>query len=69
MKIRAVKANPRRRAFEVTAGRKHLVLPFAKVDVRPTADDPISKMFVDPELGAEGFTYVLQSGREATVHI
>ena len=69
MKIRAVKANPRRKAFEVAAGRKHWVLPFAKVGVVPTADDPVAKVFVDSELGAEGFTYALQSGREGTVHL
>jgi predicted XRE-type DNA-binding protein len=69
MKLRSVKANNRRRAFEVTAGKKRLSLPFAKLDLRPTADDPISTVFVDRELGREGFTYVLKSGREGTVHI
>jgi len=37
--------------------------------VQPSADDPIAKVFVDQELGREGFTYILQSGREGTVHI
>lgn len=69
MKIRIVKANPRRKAFEVTAGRKRYLFPFAKLDVRPTTDDPLVKVFVDSELGAEGFTYGLRSGREGTVHL
>ena len=69
MKIRAVKANPRRKVFEVASGRKHFVFPFAKLDVRPTADDPLVKVFVDPEIGEEGFTYRLRSGREGTVHV
>lgn len=69
MKIRSVKANNRRKAFEVTAGKRRLLFPFARLEVRPTADDPIAKVFVDQELGAEGFTYFLQSGREGTVHI
>ena len=69
MKIRNVKANNRRKTFEVTAGKRRLVFPFARLEVQPTSDDPIVKVFVDRELGAEGFTYVLQSGREATVHI
>jgi len=30
---------------------------------------PVAKVFVDQELGREGFTYILQSGREGTVHI
>jgi hypothetical protein len=69
MKIRGVRANNRRRAFHVTAAKKRLVFPFARLEVQPTADDPIVKVFVDNELGAEGFTYVLRSGREGTVHI
>lgn len=69
MKIRRVTANNRRKAFEVTTAKKRLVFPFARLEVRPTADDPITKTFVDKELASEGFTYVLQSGREGTVHI
>jgi hypothetical protein len=69
VKIRNVKANNRRKAFEVTAGRKRLMFPFTKLEVRPSADDPIRKVFVDRELGSEGFTYVLRSGREGTVHV
>ena len=69
MKIRSVRANNRRKAFEVTAAKKRLVLPFARLEVQPSADDPLTKVFVDQELGSEGFTYVLQSGREGTVHI
>jgi len=69
VKIRSVKANNRRKAFEVTAGRRRLSFPFARLEVQPTSDDLITKVFVDQELGAEGFTYILQSGREGTVHI
>ena len=69
MRIRTVKANNRRKAFEVWVNRKRLVFPFAKLEVQPSADDPIAKVFVDQELGGEGFTYILQSGREGTVHI
>ncbi len=69
MKIGRVKANNRRKAFEVTAAGKRLVFPFARLEVPPTADDPIAKVYVDRELGAEGFTYVLKSGREGTVHV
>jgi hypothetical protein len=69
MRIRTVKANNRRKAFDVWVNRKRLVFPFAKLEVQPSADDPIAKVFVDQELGREGFTYILQSGREGTVHI
>jgi hypothetical protein len=69
MKIRKVKANTRRKAFEVTVGVKRLMLPFARLELQPTVDDPLVKVFVDRELGAEGFTYVLASGREGTIHV
>jgi hypothetical protein len=69
MKIRHVKANNRRKVFEVGLAGKSLVFPFGQLEVQPTADDPIANVYVDRELSAEGFTYVLKSGREGTVHI
>ena len=69
MKIRRVKVNNRRKAFEVTTAKKQLLFPFARLELQPTSDDPIDTVFVDQELGAEGFTYVLHSGRVGTVHI
>lgn len=69
MKIRSVAANNRRKAFEVRTSGRSFVFPFAKADPRPTAGDPVTRVFVDKELGREGFTYVLKSGRGGTVHI
>jgi len=68
MKLRAVTYNNRKRAFEVKAARKTFQLPYSKVDPRPSATDPITRVFIDQELGREGFTYVLESGKEGTVH-
>ena len=69
MKIRAVVGNNRKKVFEVKTSTRTLVFPYAKVDPRPTANDPLERVFVDRELGREGFTYVLTSGREGTVHV
>ena len=69
MRIRTVKVNNRRKAFEVWVAKKHLGFPFARLEVRPSGEDPVTKVFVDQELGYEGFTYILRSGREGTVHI
>src|SRR5262249_13073086 len=69
MKIRAVSVNNRRKAFEVRTAKGVLRYPFAKVDPRPTGDDPIARVWIDEELDREGFTYALGSGREGTVHI
>ena len=69
MKIRSVKHNNRRKAFEVKTLRKTFQLPYSKVEPQPTVADPITRVFVDRELGREGFSYVLESRKEGTVHI
>ena len=69
MKIRTVLHNNRRKGFEVRTPRSRLWFPYGKLEVRPTAQDPVVKVGVDPELGREGFTYSLKSGKQGTVHI
>ena len=54
MKIRSVKPNNRRKLFEVTTSSgKRLVFPFARLEVQPTPEGPLAKVFVDKEIGAE----------------
>ena len=69
VKIRSVTANNRQKAFVMMAGGKTYRLPYAKVDPRPGAGDPVVEVTVDPELGREGFTFRLASGRQGSVHI
>jgi hypothetical protein len=69
VKITAVTANNRRRAFEVGTRRGHWLFPYSKAEPEPTASDPLVQLYIDPELGREGFTYVLASGAEGSVHI
>ncbi len=69
MKIRAVTANRRRRTVEITTSKGGLLFPFSKLQPKPTPDDPIARLCVDKDLGSEGFTYVLVSGKEGTTHI
>jgi hypothetical protein len=69
VKIRSVSANNRKRAFEVSTTSKVFTFPFVKADPAPAPADPIVQVFVDDELGREGFTYVLASGREGSVHV
>ena len=69
MKISGVKSNNRRKAFEITAGRRTYVFPYAKLDVRPTAANKVADAYVDKEFGGEAFSYSLESGEEGTVHI
>ena len=55
MKIRGVRINNRRKAFEVRTSSRRMLLPFAKVAPKPTPTDPVVQVFVDKEIGSEGF--------------
>jgi DNA-binding TFAR19-related protein (PDSD5 family) len=70
MKIRRVSVNNRKGQLELEA-RSGRVLPFpyAKLDPRPTTTNRIRVAHVDKELGSEAVTYVLESGKEGSVHI
>jgi hypothetical protein len=68
MKIQSVVQNNRKKSFQVKAGRRLFQLPYSQVEVKPSAVDPIVRLFVDSDLGREGFTYQLKSGKEGTVH-
>lgn len=67
MKIQSVRANNRSRSFEIDTRRGTFSIPYAKLEARPCALDPIVDLYVDPELAREGFTYVLRSGVEDSV--
>jgi Cro/C1-type HTH DNA-binding domain len=69
MRIRSVKHNNRKKIFEIKTSTKVFAFPYTKSDPRPTPDDPVTRLFVDADLGREGFTYKLESGRTGTVHI
>ena len=68
MKIQSVTHNNRKKAFQVKMSKKLFQLPYSKVNPQPGATDPITRVFVDKELKSEGFTYVMESGKEGTVH-
>lgn len=68
MKIQAVSLNNRKKAFQVKTSKQTFQLPYSKVDLQPSSTDPIVRVFVDKEIGSEGFTYLLKSGKEGTVH-
>lgn len=69
MKILGVMVNNRKHVFEVRTRRGTLVFPYAKCDPAPSPADRVTEVFVDPELGREGFTYRLNSGVEGSVHV
>jgi hypothetical protein len=68
MKIRSVMWNNRKKAFQVKSSKGTMWLPYSKIEVRPSSNDSVARVFIDKELGSEGFSYVLTSGKEGTVH-
>ena len=69
MKIRGVRANNRKRAFELVAANKHLSCPYSKTVPAPTQENPVVRVFPDDEAAREAFTDALQSGQTGTVHV
>src|SRR2546427_2277793 len=69
MKIASVGYNNRRKAFEIKVGSRTFTFPYSKAVPPPTVDDPVRRVAVDKDLAREGFTYVLESDREGTVHV
>ena len=43
--------------------------PFSKLILKPTRQDPVRRVFVDPELAKRAFTYQLVSGKEDSIHL
>ena len=69
MRIRAVQADNRRRAFRVSTDRGVFDFPYAKAHPAPSPSDRIEDVFPDPELGYQAFTYRLESGVEDSIHL
>jgi len=69
VKIKKVEANNKKRVFVVHTARAVFEFPYARCDIGPTADDRLVRVYVDPELANEGFTWVLESGQEDSLHI
>lgn len=69
MKVLEVSANRRKRSFAIRTDEREYAFPFAKLRLRPTAEDPVEEVFADPDMAKEGFTYRLRSGVEDTVHL
>jgi len=69
VKILRVRLDNRRHAFDVVTRRATYEFPYALTKPSPSPGNPVREVHVDPELGNEGFTYVLASGDEGTVHV
>ncbi len=69
MKIKTVNVNLRRKVLEIETAKGSYSLPFGMLRLKPTKSNRISEIYVDPELGKEAVTYVLESGDEDSIHL
>jgi hypothetical protein len=68
MKVKYTADIPGQREIElVTRNGHHYKFPYDEMDPMPTSDNPIERIYVDPELAFDGSTYVLASGSEGAV--
>ena len=66
MKIRGVRINNRRKAFEVRTSSRRMLLPFAKVAPKPTAADPAGQGPRTPNRSSSTTRIPIRLGTSAT---
>lgn len=69
MKIKSARFNNKKKSFEIRASNKTYAFPYSKAKPEPASDDRVTRAYVDKELGGEGFSYELESGKTGTVHV
>jgi len=69
LKIKFVTVNNRKKAIEIETSKDKFSLPFSRLELRPSAKNKIAQIFVDKELGSRAVTYLMTSGKEASVHL
>ena len=68
MKIYSVQVNNRKKSFEIETAKGVMEFPFSRLEVK-LVKNKIVEVFIDKELGNEAITFVLESGKEGSVHI
>ena len=69
VKITLVNFNDREFIIYVSNEDSYLLFPFNQLTLKPNKENKIISVYPDREIGYDGFTYVLESGEEDTVHI
>jgi hypothetical protein len=69
VKIASITANNRRKGIELNSDAGEFFFPYSRLRLKPSGSNRVREVFIDPELGSEAFTYVLEDGREDSVHL
>ena len=67
MRIKKVTTNNRNRSFLVISDKGEYRYPYSRLVLKPSKKDPIARSYIDRELGSQGFTYALKSGKEDSI--
>lgn len=67
MKIRSLQINRKKKGFEIKTAKGDFFYPFSKLNPAPISPNGIISAFIDPDLGNEGVTYSLASGKEGSL--
>ena len=67
MKIKSLRINTKKKAFEVSIGQESFHYPFSQMN--ELKKEVIKGAYIDQALGGQGFTCVFESGREQTIHM
>ena len=67
MRVLRVAADHRRKGFLVQLRGRKYPFPFAVCNPKPSVKNRVLDVWVDPEVGNQGFTYRLASGAEGTI--
>jgi len=69
MKIKRIFAHNKKKAFILETKLQNYEYPFSELTIIPTLKDPVVSVYSDSEIGYEGFTYELLSGKTETIHL
>jgi len=69
MTVDRVEFNNRRKGFRVSTASGRYWFPYARLGDPVAPGDRVIRAWVDEEIGGDGFSYLLESGSEGTVHI
>ena len=69
VKVLDIRANNRKKCFEIETSRRSYTFPYARLRLRPEPGIRIADVRPEAEMGNEGFTYHLEDGRTDTLHV
>ena len=68
-KIKFARANNRKKAIIIRTSNTEMLLPYSKLNFKPTINNKIVDVYPDKEIKNEGIIYCLKDGTKDSIHI